>query len=78
MTVEDNGIGIYINEQLQQSGNGIFNMTQRAFAIKAEINWNKSRFSSGTQLLLKLPVQFLNPAMDSPVTTDASSYIHAV
>jgi hypothetical protein len=53
-------------------------MTQRAFAIKAEINWNKSRFSSGTQLLLKLPVQFLNPAMDSPVTTDASSYIHAV
>ena len=78
MTIEDNGIGINMNDHLQQSGNGIFNMSQRAFSIKAEINWNKSRFSTGTQILLKLPIQFLNPALDSSITSNVSSYIHAV
>ena len=78
LTIDDNGIGMELDEKIRKRGHGIFNITQRAYAIKAIIQWNKSRFSSGTQLSLKLPIQYLNIDKTSSVTTKASTYVQTV
>lgn len=60
LTIDDNGIGMKMDETTLKRGHGIFNITQRAYSINADIHWNTSRFSSGTQVLLKLPKHFLS------------------
>lgn len=60
LTIDDNGIGMSMDENTRRRGHGIFNITQRAYSIKANVQWNPSRFSTGTQVFLKLPVQFIN------------------
>lgn len=78
LTIDDNGIGINIDKNTRKRGHGIFNITQRSYSIKAEIQWNTSRFSTGTQVLLKLPVQFLNSKNTSSINIKASSYAQTV
>ena len=78
LTVDDNGIGMNMDENIRKRGNGIFNMSQRAYSINAEIQWNASRFSSGVQVMLKLPVKFLNTEKTSQIETKASTYVQAV
>jgi len=73
LTIDDNGIGMNVDENTLKRGHGIFNITQRAYSINAEIHWKPSRFSSGTQVLLKLPKNFFSndktPYSDIKVTT---------
>lgn len=78
LTVDDNGIGLNLDDKIRKHGHGIFNITQRAYAIKAEIQWNTSRFSSGTQVLLKLPVRYLNNEKISSVDIKAAPYVPAL
>lgn len=54
MSVEDNGKGLDPN-QLSSGGRGLNNIRERARAIAAEVDWRKSRFSSGTRFELSLP-----------------------
>ncbi len=54
MSVEDNGKGLDPN-QLSSGGRGLNNIRERARAIAAEVDWRKSRFSSGTRFELTLP-----------------------
>lgn len=74
LTIEDNGIGMNINNKMNNSGHGIFNITQRAYSIKAKLEWKKSRFSSGTQLLIILPLQLTN---NTSVELKDNSYAHS-
>jgi signal transduction histidine kinase len=76
-SIEDNGIGMKQDEQTRKRGHGIFNITQRAYSINAEIQWNASRFSSGTQVLISLPVACLNDAK-STSAIKASTYVQAI
>lgn len=78
LTIDDNGIGMNMDENTSKRGHGIFNITQRAYSIKAKLQWNKSRFSSGTQLLIKLPVHFMNNEKNSSIEIKNSSYVHSV
>lgn len=78
LTIDDNGIGMNMDEYTRKRGHGIFNITQRAYSIKAEIQWNPSRFSTGTQILLKLPTQYLNSEKTSSVEIKASPYVQTV
>lgn len=78
LSVEDNGIGMNVEENTRQHGHGIFNITQRAYSINATLAWNKSRFSSGTQLLLTLPIQFINTNKTSSIEIKDSSYAHSL
>ncbi len=78
LTIDDNGIGMNMDEQTQKRGHGIFNITQRAYSINAEIQWNTSRFSTGTQVLLKLPILFLCSDIISSVDIKASHYVQTV
>jgi len=54
LAVEDNGRGLD-NEQ-EHSGRGLYNIRERARALGAEVEWQASRFSSGTRFELKLPL----------------------
>lgn len=76
-SIEDNGIGMSHDEHTQKRGHGIFNITQRAFTINSEIQWNTSRFSTGTQVLIKLPVAYLNNPANS-AALKASNYVQAI
>jgi signal transduction histidine kinase len=78
LTIDDNGIGMKMNEHTHKRGHGIFNITQRSYSINAEVQWNSSRFSSGTQVLLKLPKKFLNNEKMSSVNLKASSHVQTV
>jgi signal transduction histidine kinase len=81
LTIDDNGLGFKLDEQTRKQGHGIFNITQRAYAINAEIQWKSSRFSSGTQLLLKLPLHYLkdlNETKTLPADFKASPYASAI
>ncbi|MCK5386616.1 MAG: hypothetical protein KAJ39_05495 [Gammaproteobacteria bacterium] len=78
LTIDDNGIGINMDEHTQKRGHGIFNITQRAYSIKAEIQWNTSRFSTGTQVLLKLPIQFVHSQEISSIDIKASPYVQTI
>ncbi len=78
LTVDDNGIGMKMDESTLKRGHGIFNITQRAYSIKAEIHWNRSRFSSGTQILLKLATHFLSNEKVSSPDIKASPYVQTV
>lgn len=78
LTIDDNGIGMNMDENTSKCGHGIFNITQRAYSIKAKLQWNKSRFSSGTQLLIKLPVHFTNNEKNSSIEIENSTYAHSV
>lgn len=78
LTVDDNGIGMNIDDNTLKQGHGIFNITQRAYAINAEIKWGKSRFSTGTQLLLKLPQRFLNQDKNTSPAIKAVHYAQTV
>ena len=76
LSIDDNGIGMTMDENLPKRGHGIFNITQRAYSINAKLEWNKSRFSSGTQLLLTLPKQFINSEKNSLIELMDSAYVH--
>lgn len=76
LSIDDNGIGMTMDENTRKRGHGIFNITQRAYSINANLKWNKSRFSSGTQLLLTLPIQFMNSDKNSPIEIADSAYVH--
>lgn len=78
LTVDDNGIGMKMDETTLKRGHGIFNITQRAYSINAEIHWNKSRFSSGTQVLLKLPTHFLSCEKTSSLDIKVSPHVQTV
>lgn len=78
LTIDDNGIGMNMDENTSKRGHGIFNITQRTYSIKAKLQWNKSRFSSGTQLLIKLPIHFMNNEKNSSIEIKNSSYVHSV
>lgn len=78
LTIDDNGIGITMDEHTHKRGHGIFNITQRAYSIKAKVQWNTSRFSSGTQVTLKLPMQFTNNDKNSSVDLKVSPYVQPV
>ena len=75
LTIEDNGIGMNIDDKKSSRGHGIFNITQRAYSIKAKLEWNKSRFSSGTQLLIMLPLELTN--INTSVELKDNSYAHS-
>ena len=53
LSVEDNGIGID-SGKTAVNGRGLNNIRERARAIGAEVEWRKSRFSSGTRFELTL------------------------
>ncbi len=76
LSIEDNGVGMNMDENTRSRGHGILNITQRAYSIKAKLEWNKSRFSSGTRLLLTLPIQFINN--NSSVELKDSTYVQPV
>lgn len=76
LSIEDNGVGMNMDEKTRSHGHGILNITQRAYSIKAKLEWNKSRFSSGTRLLLTLPIQFINN--NSSVELKDSTYVQPV
>lgn len=78
LSIDDNGIGINMDEHTQKRGHGIFNITQRAYSINADVQWNTSRFSSGVQVLLKLPVKFLNSEKQPQINSKASTYVQAI
>ncbi len=78
LTIDDNGIGMKVDDNTLKRGHGIFNITQRAYAINAEIHWDKSRFSSGTQVLIKLPQRFLNKDKTSTADIEVSSCVQTV
>ena len=78
LTVDDNGIGMNVDDSMRKRGHGIFNITQRAYSIKAKLEWNKSRFSTGTQLLLKLPIQVLDRDTSSTIEIKNSNYVHSI
>lgn len=78
LSIEDNGIGMKLDENTRNRGHGIFNITQRAYSIKAKLVWNKSRFSSGTQLLLTLPIQLISSEKDSLVELKDSLHAQSV
>jgi len=78
LTIDDNGIGMKMNEHTRKRGHGIFNITQRSYSINANVQWKNSRFSSGTQVLLKLPKQFLNNEKTSSIDIKASSHVQTV
>ncbi len=52
-SVEDNGTGISA-DNIRSEGRGLNNIRERARAIGAEVDWRKSRFSSGTRFELTL------------------------
>jgi len=54
-SVEDNGIGMPDN--IVSKGYGITNISERALLIGANINWQRSRFASGTCLKLELTIK---------------------
>lgn len=76
LSVDDNGVGMNMDESIRKRGHGIFNITQRAYSINANLEWKKSRFSSGTQLLLTLPIQFINNEKSSSIELMDSAYAH--
>lgn len=76
LSIDDNGIGMNMNENTRKRGHGIFNITQRAYSINANLKWNKSRFSSGTQLLITVPIRFLNGEKDSSIEHTDSLNAH--
>lgn len=78
LSIDDNGIGFDMDEHTSKCGHGIFNITQRAFSINAEIQWNTSRFSSGTQVLLKLPLPSVSNDKNSYANSKASPYVQTV
>lgn len=59
LSIEDNGIGMNFESSIQKSGNGLFNVLQRAQSINATATWTDSRFSSGTKIKLELPAEYL-------------------
>lgn len=77
LSIEDNGIGMHTKENAEKNSHGIFNIKQRAYSIKAQVQWGSSRFSSGTQVLITLPVQLTNsnkiPAIDISASPHAKS-----
>lgn len=75
LSVDDNGVGMNMDENTRKRGHGIFNITQRAYSINAKLEWHKSRFSSGTQLLLTLPKQFINNEKTSSIEITDSAYV---
>lgn len=78
VSIDDNGVGLNMDEHTHKRGHGIFNIKQRAYSINAEVKWSPSRFSTGTQVLLKLPVKFLNIEKLSPIDSKAATYVQAV
>ncbi len=56
LSIEDNGVGFDYAEALNKPGHGLRNLQQRAQAIGAGIDWEASRFTSGTRLRISLPV----------------------
>jgi len=74
LSIDDNGIGMKTKENTEKNSHGIFNITQRAYSIKAKVQWGKSRFSSGTQVLITLPLQFTNSNKISTIDISASTH----
>ena len=68
LTVEDNGRGMDVDAARGQ-GHGIANIEQRARAIGAQVVWGTSRFTHGTRLELRVP-------LDAPVSAPASRRAH--
>jgi len=56
LSIEDNGVGFDYAEALNKPGHGLRNLQQRAQAIGASIDWEASRFTTGTRLRVVLPV----------------------
>jgi signal transduction histidine kinase len=54
VTVEDNGIGIDENKEFR--GHGCANITERASIIGSTVQWGESRFVSGTNFELTIPL----------------------
>ena len=62
VTVEDNGIGI--DEDQEYKGHGCANITERASIIGSTVHWSESRFVSGTNFELTIPLgQSINNAV---------------
>jgi len=61
-TVEDNGIGINEDNTKNTMGHGCLNITERAALIGVSVQWQKSRFSTGTCLKLILMINSINIA----------------
>ncbi len=59
LSVEDNGRGFNYLSSIseQKGGRGLHNITERARAIGARVNWRPSRFSSGTRFELIYPLE---------------------
>jgi len=59
LSVEDNGSGFdYLSSVSGKGeGRGLHNITERARAIGARVNWRPSRFSSGNRFELILPLE---------------------
>ena len=59
LTLEDNGRGMEV-EAVRGTGHGIANIEQRAHAIGARLSWGASRFSQGTRLELRMPLEAMD------------------
>ena len=59
LSVEDNGSGFdYLSSvSAKGEGRGLYNISERARAIGASVNWQPSRFSSGNRFELILPLE---------------------
>lgn len=57
LVIEDNGVGMRRSALPDTRGHGVNNIEQRATAVGAQLNWGRSRFSSGTRLELRLELE---------------------